>query len=396
MELMVVIAIMSVLTVLTTPSFINDLNRKRSDVTIQETQTIVDAARAYRASKGTWPGNATCSDAINVLTTAPAYLSGAGAYNKFLSAWSTSCTSSTFSVDQQAVQDWDGYIANSLPMTSIVNAATHQLRTTIGVPGSEPAMDSKLSRVATGNAELNRMRTDLLLGNNNITEINNLVANSGTISSFSAGQISATSVNSQNGSITTLHVQDIGVNGTLNANNAVIQSLNAGAGSFTNLNAGNSSITNLSTVNTTVSNVLTAGFLAIAGDSQFNGNATFNNGIINNLVVAQDTGCAPNGAVARDGTGKPLSCQSGVWRANGGVNTQVVSCAGAVGQIESTCNAYCPAGTKVVGGGCDAGFLGWKLVQSRPEGNGWFCDGTIDYGTSYYNYSTRGYAICAN
>ncbi|WP_371929070.1 shufflon system plasmid conjugative transfer pilus tip adhesin PilV [Pseudomonas sp. FSL R10-0399] len=57
----------------------------------------------------------------------------------------------------------------------------------MGIPGSEAALDSKLSRIATGNAELNKMRTTLLLGGNDINEVGNLNATSGSF----AGNVTA-------------------------------------------------------------------------------------------------------------------------------------------------------------------------------------------------------------
>jgi len=178
-ELTVVMAVLTLLAALTTPSIRDELNRRRGDLTVQETQTLLDAARSYRSQKGVWPGNATCSNAISVLTnTSPAMLVGISTLNKYNSPVTTSCTSQTFSVDQNIVEDWDGYVANSLPGTTIVSVGSSLIRSTIGIPGSEPALDGKLSRVATGNAELNRMRTTLLMGNNDITEVRQILAQS--------------------------------------------------------------------------------------------------------------------------------------------------------------------------------------------------------------------------
>ena len=76
-ELMVVLGILSLLAVLTTPSYLEELNRKRALVSIDETQQILDAARSYRSDKGSWPGNATCSNALTVLSNSTdRYLAG--------------------------------------------------------------------------------------------------------------------------------------------------------------------------------------------------------------------------------------------------------------------------------------------------------------------------------
>ncbi|MBA5028112.1 hypothetical protein H2O04_34095, partial [Pseudomonas aeruginosa] len=113
---------------------------------------------------------------------------------------STSCTAWTFSVDQSIVEDWDGVLANNLPGTSIVNASQNRIRSTIGIPGSETANDAKLSRVAEQNVELNRMRTNLLLGNNDIKEVGRIEAVNAAISGLAeASQLRVNGVSQFNG-----------------------------------------------------------------------------------------------------------------------------------------------------------------------------------------------------
>lgn len=254
LELMVVLAVSAVIVAFSTPNYINELNQRRADNAAAETQLIIDAARSFRMAKGVWPGDATCSNALSALSTgSPIYLAGISNDNKFNQPYSTSCTATTFSLDQLAVEDWDGYLANSLAATEIVNAGTHQVRTTIGIPGSEPALDAKLSRVATGNAELNRMRTDLLLGGNNIREINDLTAKSGSIDTL------------------------------------------------------------LSEFVTVAQSAILNGTLTVAGESQFASMATFKDSVVLDKVVVANTVCSPNGALARNATGAILSCQSGRW-----------------------------------------------------------------------------------
>lgn len=259
-ELMVVLGILSLLAALTTPSYIEELNQKRAVVSAGETQQILDAARSYRSDKGAWPGNATCSNALAVLSNpTDQYLVGVNSFNRYNSPYSTSCTSKTFSLDQETVADWDGFLVNSLAGTEIVDSATHLVRSTIGIPGSEPALDAKLSRVATGNAELNRMRTTLLLGNNNVTEVNKLEAVSGQFSVSVAGA-----------TLTVAQTAAIG------------------------------------------------GLLQAQGESQFVGKAAFNDEVILNKVAVAGTGGCTTGAIARDSTGKTLSCQAGTWTSNSG------------------------------------------------------------------------------
>lgn len=192
MELAVVLAIMAILAVSTVPSYIDDINERRASLTAQETQAIIDGARAFRMKTGTWPDAPLCAAALNTLQSgATPYIGAVSGINKFNSPVSTSCTSQTFSVDQNIVTDWDGTVANYLPGTSVVSQSSHLIRTTIGVPGTEPALSDKLSRLANGNAELNRMRTTLLMGNNDITEVNHIDA----ASLAASGQVQAAGVN---------------------------------------------------------------------------------------------------------------------------------------------------------------------------------------------------------
>lgn len=309
-ELAVVMMIISVLAMLTTPSIMNEINQKRAAIAVEETQLIVDAARSFRISTGTWPGNATCSNALTVLKGgATPMLVGIGTNNKYNSPFSTSCTAQTFSVDQNAVADWDGYIVNSLAATEIVNAGTSQLRTTIGIPGSEPALDSKLSRIATGNAELNRMRTTLLLGGNNITEVNAIDAVSANLS------------------------------GNLNVQQAAV-----------------------------INGLLTAN-----GKSQFEQEASFDDVVVLNKIVAEGpaVGGCKTGALARNSAGVTLSCQSGVWTGSvpepgGGFQRVRTTGACRVGNPR-TGNCSCPSGTTPI----HVGQLFW---YSEWDTNGFVCN----------------------
>lgn len=180
-ELAIVLAIMAMIAVYTTPRYMEQLNQKRAVLTAQETQSYLDAARSYRSQTGSWPGQASgCSNAKSVLeSTSPPMLAGISSTNKYNQAITPSCNTNTFAITQRIAQDWDGVVANNLPGTVITNAATYTIRSTIGVPGSEPALNSKLSRINTGDPEMNRMRTPLLLGRNSIHEVSNLYLNNG-------------------------------------------------------------------------------------------------------------------------------------------------------------------------------------------------------------------------
>lgn len=174
-ELVVVMAVMAVIAALMTPNMMEELNLRRAKLTAEDTTAIVDAARSYRVATASWPGQGAgnCSNAISLLKTG-GYLSAIGTTNRYNNAIATSCDTRTFSVVQQAVKDWDGFLVNSIGGTEITAAGSYQITTKIGVPGSEPALSNKLTRVATGNLEDNRMRTSLYMGGQQIQEAGNI------------------------------------------------------------------------------------------------------------------------------------------------------------------------------------------------------------------------------
>jgi prepilin-type N-terminal cleavage/methylation domain-containing protein len=288
LEVMVAVSIMSLIAVATTPVWINDYNEKRSNLTIEETQSILDAARVYRVEHGTWPGGTTCLSAVNALkSTSPPLLAGVTNVNPFNQTLSTSCTTTTFSVDQTVSPDWDGVVANGLASSQVLSAPSNTVRTTIGVPGTEPALDSKLSRIATGNAEMNRMQTTLLLGNNDIREVAHIDADSlnvaGNTTTGTLGVVGAASAASMAVSGTT-------TTGALNVTG------NAVVGGTTRLN----------------------GAVTFNDTARFNDAADFREVVKLNKVVTEGASCtaAGNGAIARNAAGLTLSCQSGVWKGN--------------------------------------------------------------------------------
>lgn len=290
LEVMIAVAIMASMAAAMTPVWINEYNEGRAKITIEETQSILDAARKFRVQNGTWPGGATCLSAVTALKgTTPPLLAGVTNINKFNQTLSTSCTATTFSIDQTVATDYDGVVANGLANTVVLSSPANSVRTTIGTPGSEPALDSKLSRIAETNAQLNRMETNLLLGGNNITEV---------------GHIDASSLN-VSGATTT---GSLGVTG----NASIAGTTNTGVLGVTGnaLIGGNAGVVGTTTLN---------GALTANTTSRFNGAADFREIVKLNKVVTEGTACSDTGAIARNSAGLTLSCQSGVWASNGAI-----------------------------------------------------------------------------
>lgn len=174
-EMAIVLSVMGILAYYATPNYLQDLNEKRSNVAIQETQTILDAARVYRLKMGHWPAEPDCSTAKAFLEQqTPPYLAGVADSNKFNSGYSTTCDAYTFSISQNVMKDWDEVMVNGLPGSIITDPTAHTIVSTIGIPGTEPALDAKLSRIATDDPEDNTMRTDIDMGANNINNLNEL------------------------------------------------------------------------------------------------------------------------------------------------------------------------------------------------------------------------------
>lgn len=289
LEVMIAVAIMASMAAAMTPVWINEYNEGRAKITIEETQSILDAARKFRVQNGTWPGGATCLSAVTALKgTTPPLLAGVTNINKFNQTLSTSCTATTFSIDQAVAADYDGVVANGLANTVVLSSPANSVRTTIGTPGSEPALDSKLSRIAETNAQLNRMETNLLLGGNNITEVGHIDASSLNVSgSTTTGSLGVT------GNATVAGTTNTGVLGV--TGNALI--------------GGNAGVVGTTTLN---------GALTANTTSRFNGAADFRDIVKLNKVVTEGTACSDTGAIARNSAGLTLSCQSGVWVSGSG------------------------------------------------------------------------------
>lgn len=287
-ELAIVLAVLSILATLAVPNFMDQYNEKRAAVTIKETDLMLDAARAYRSDTGNWPGHPTCETALAVLRggTEP-YLGGTNSTNRYNSAYVTACNANSFSILQSIIPDFDGVVANGLAGTVVSNSATNTITSIVGVPGSEGAIAGKLSRIATGNLDDNRMRTALLLGGNNISEVNNV--SSASITNSGA--------------------------------------LNTGSLATGNLTAGNMSAASLATTG----NIVTRGQL-----QAHNGAAIFGNSTIDGQILARELGlqgtateggaCTRRGNISTTTAGMSMSCQGGRWtRSSNWINSRVTA-----------------------------------------------------------------------
>ncbi|MDM1714707.1 prepilin-type N-terminal cleavage/methylation domain-containing protein [Pseudomonas sp. 165] len=307
LELAVVLAILALMAIASTPKYIEEIQERRATIAIQETQMILDAARVYRVkNSGVWPGAAAgnCLSAISVMKEmSPPLLVGDLQTNKFGNSVATSCTADMFSIDQAIVKDWDGYVMNGLPATTLVSASTYRIRTTIGSPGSEPALYNKLSRNAEANAELNRMRTNLLMSNFNITEINNLSA----VAIDASGPVTAQSVTARGdtsvgGSLWVTGNQSVNGSSQVTGNELISGSSQIG---------GNQAVYGDSQV---------SGTQTVLGSSKVSGDHLVDGELQLGKVVSSGAACKTPGALARLSSGSPMYCMNGAWTAMGGIS----------------------------------------------------------------------------
>jgi hypothetical protein len=174
-------------------------------------------------------------------------------------------------------------------------------------------LSSKLSRIATGNPEDVTMRTDLLMGGNDITGVGGIDASSVNVTgATNTGSLAVTGNATVAG---TTQTGTLGVTG-----NALI--------------GGNAGVVGTTTLN---------GALTVNTTSRFNGAADFREIVKLNKVVTEGSLCSDIGALARTSTGLTLSCQSGVWRGGGITSAATVirvgnPCGCATNEIRTGCS----------------------------------------------------------
>ncbi|MEE8058002.1 MAG: prepilin-type N-terminal cleavage/methylation domain-containing protein [Pseudomonadales bacterium] len=176
-EIMIVIVIMGTIASVSLPMLYERSRHAILDVEIGNTLGIHDAVKVYRGSNPSWPDEANgCVGAINVLTSAlpNAYLTQPATLNMYNSAYTTSCTPLQFSITQTIDPTDAGLFANRMLMTRVLNAAIGSVITTIGLPGTQATMRSKLSRVDTGDPTDRTMEADLLMGGQEITGVDDI------------------------------------------------------------------------------------------------------------------------------------------------------------------------------------------------------------------------------
>ena len=209
---------------------------------------------------------------------------------------SVSGTNLRVSADVTKLQD---LVAAKLPLSSVTG-------TTVTAAVTPPATEAAHSRLLNryGDAGNNTMFAPLNMNNNDIT-------NAGTVNAVAAN---ISTVNATTGNIATVNAGGVTATGNITADTGNITNAFT-AGSITTsgltVSGSMSAVTgNITTVNSTTENTTTLNA------------TTVNSGTVAlSTVVTAGAACSPDGAQARDSTGKLLSCSSGVWASVGGITT---------------------------------------------------------------------------
>jgi len=175
LEMMIVLMIVAMIAPLMYNNYPQMLGERWSNLTIEQTMTIWDAARNYHVDHDEWPDEINdCKGAITVLET-EGYLGGVPTTNAWSGEVTTSCTagSAVMVIDHSVSETWVEYIVNNIGATQQID--DDKTRTFVPSPGTSVAFLNVLSRKAIpGQPDRNKMETDLDMGGNDINNVRNV------------------------------------------------------------------------------------------------------------------------------------------------------------------------------------------------------------------------------
>jgi prepilin-type N-terminal cleavage/methylation domain-containing protein len=149
-EVLVVIFILTLLAPLGLPDLRYKVQQARVNTLSTETGILSIAVVNSYDDNSVWPGGPTCATAFASLSTsilpATPYLSDVDATNVFNNAITTSCTLNEFTITQNVNPSFMLEAVQSLGGTSVVNALTGTIRTTIPRPANSAGHDDLLPR----------------------------------------------------------------------------------------------------------------------------------------------------------------------------------------------------------------------------------------------------------
>src|SRR5471032_477492 len=173
----------------------------------------------------------------------------------------------------------------------------------------------------TGKPDLNRMHTDIDMGNNNLNNTNAVNAQTGNFSgnitvsgTVQGGNVNATSNVSANNSITAGNAMTAG--GDIRSNNGWLITRDS-KGWINETHGGGFTMTDNDWVRAINDKNIYTGGQVRGGSVRADGRLSAGEVLQLDQINTPGNSCPQNGLVSRDATGVILSCQSGVWRAGG-------------------------------------------------------------------------------
>jgi len=168
-ELTIALLVVATIAAASAPNIIQKVRKVQTDKTANEVWTIAESAQNFISDTGNWPDETNnCADAITVMNTTPGYLQNFDSESPWYDAatnpggeYTTSCTSTNFTIEVDTHPDEAPLIANTLAQTTVAGRTT---TTTIPTPGKIPALDAVLprdgSRPMTGDLDMNGNNID--------------------------------------------------------------------------------------------------------------------------------------------------------------------------------------------------------------------------------------------
>lgn len=204
----------------------------------------------------------------------------------------------------------------------------------------------------TGKPDLNRMHTDIDMGNNNLNNTNAVNAQTGNFSgnvtvsgTVQGGNVNATSNVSANNSITAGNAMTAG--GDIRSNNGWLITRDS-KGWINETHGGGFTMTDNDWVRAINDKNIYTGGQVRGGSVRADGRLSAGEVLQLDQINTPGNSCPQNGLVSRDATGVILSCQSGVWRAGGSlVQNQCTQIGNFTGRDFT--NYVCPVGWYAAG-----------------------------------------------
>lgn len=200
------------------------------------------------------------------------------------------------------------------------------------------ANDYLYRKALPGHPELNRMNTAIDMAANDINNARNT-----NTTTLNAATVNATNVNATNSNAQTTRTTGETYTGGWFRNTG-------DTGWYNEKHGGGFYMSDSTWVRSYADKSIYTGGQIQAGTLRANGRASVGEYLQLDGTANVGWGCSPNGLVGRTSDGVLLSCQLGIWRSLGALDTFNVTSGEQCENLKEA-RAYCPAGTKLVSGG---------------------------------------------